>query len=486
MFTILHISDLHRSKEEPLDNNTLLSSLLDDRDRYWGETPPIPPPEAIVVSGDLIQGVPLGGGDWRQGIVDQYAIAGEFLTALCERFLGGEKDRLVLVPGNHDVCWNTAYRAMEAVPYSDYPDKLHEAIIEPGSIYRWYWKERALYRITDVNMYRKRLDCYWDFIESFYSGVDLRVKIDRTSSFQLFELCEKRIVIAAFSSVDGNDCFSFSGEIASEAIGQCAIGLRDRGHSYDLKIAVWHHSIEGPPRRSDYLDASRVQQMVGSGFQLGLHGHQHVSATLTQSVHLNESLSMAVIGAGSLCAGSRELPRGVDRQYNLIVVDDDFCKARVHVREMAGGNQFTGKRDGPFLGGYVEIKWQLPTNIAGQKDSAQGANEQRAILEAEDAFRGGRLRDAEIALDGVDVSSPSHARRLLVEILRHQENWERLAGTLRDPNNVEEVVTLVMALVECDQLTEAQGRLDGATGVDAAMRSELQGRIDLKKLMRKS
>ena len=42
MFTILHISDLHRSKEEPIDNQTLLASLLADQDRYAGENPRIP------------------------------------------------------------------------------------------------------------------------------------------------------------------------------------------------------------------------------------------------------------------------------------------------------------------------------------------------------------------------------------------------------------------------------------------------------------
>ena len=147
---------------------------------------------------------------------------------------------------------------------------------------------------------------------------------------------------------------------------------------------------------------------------------------------------MAVVGAGSLCAGSMELPRGVDRQYNLIVIDDDFAQARVHVREMAEGNQFTGKRDGAFLGGSVEVSWQPPTHITRGKVSAQGANEQRAIFEAEEALRRGRPHDAEIALGGIDVSSPSHARKLLVEILRDQRKWKRLAEALQDPSNVEE------------------------------------------------
>ena len=57
---------------------------------------------------------------------------------------------------------------------------------------------------------------------------------------------------------------------------------------------------------------------------------------------------MAVISAGSLCAGNKELPRGVNRQYNLIVIDNNFTHARVHVREMGDGEQFTRKRSGEF------------------------------------------------------------------------------------------------------------------------------------------
>lgn len=51
---MLHISDLHRSRDEPVDNDLLVAALLADRDRYMGETPIVPTPDAIIVSGDLI------------------------------------------------------------------------------------------------------------------------------------------------------------------------------------------------------------------------------------------------------------------------------------------------------------------------------------------------------------------------------------------------------------------------------------------------
>ncbi len=119
MFSILHVSDLHRSKEEPVDNDSLLAALLADRDRYVTATPQIPPPAAIVVSGDLIQGAQLNAKGWQESLEDQYKVAEHFLTTLCNEFLDGDRSRMVMTAGNHDVCWNTSRSAMEKVPQNE-------------------------------------------------------------------------------------------------------------------------------------------------------------------------------------------------------------------------------------------------------------------------------------------------------------------------------------------------------------------------------
>ena len=484
MFSILHISDLHRSREEPVDNNSLLAGLLADRDRYAGETPRLPPPDAIVVSGDLIQGARIGDRNWQQSIEDQYTVADDFLTALCERFLNENRSRMVLIPGNHDVCWNTSSLAMERVPDTEYPSNLYEELIKTDSIYRWSWREQSLFRIADIETYERRMDYYWDFVESFYRDITLPVPIDRVRGFQSFEFCDRRIAVSAFDSIAGNDCLGYSGAIPRGAVGRCAIAFRDSGHSYDLKVAVWHHSVHGPPTRSDYIDISQIQEMIGHGFQLGLHGHQHIAGTQTQFVHLDQSRSMAVVGAGSLCAGTMELPRGVNRQYNLIVIEDDFIHARVHVREMAEGEQFTRKRNGAFRDGFVGVSLQPPTDIMGGGFDAQADNARRLTIEAEAALYDGRPRDAVQALSNVDVSSASHARRLMIDALLAQEDWPSLADFLQSPGTLEEFVLCVVALTENNNLDDAQNRLDAATEVDATTRAELQGKIETKRMMR--
>ena len=415
---------------------------------------------------------------------DQYEIANSFLNDLCERFLSGDRSRMVLIPGNHDVCWNTSRLAMERVPISEHPSNLYEALIKPSSVYRWSWSEQALFRITDTLTYKQRMNFYWDFVESFYDGVCLPVPLDRTRGFQFFEFCNRRIVISAFESIDGNDCFGYSGSIRPGTVGRCAMALRDFGHSYNLKIAVWHHSIQGPPTRSDYMDVSQVQELIGHGFQLGLHGHQHVAETNTQFVHLDQSRSMTVVSAGSLCAGAEEIPLGANRQYNIIVIEEDFVSARIHVREVAAGEQFTRKRNGEFSEGFVEVSWQPSTDIMGRRFDPQADNVRRAITDAEADLRNGRPHDAVQALSDVDTSSVPYARKLMIEALVLREDWRRLTVILQNPSTVEEVVTLVSALIKINNFDEAQTRLDAATEVDTATRSDLQSTLDTRKMMR--
>ena len=81
-FSIMHISDLHRSPRDPISNDELVSALVHDRDRYVREEPPIAAPQAIIVSGDVIQGVPLGTENFATRIEEQYAVAEEFLDEL--------------------------------------------------------------------------------------------------------------------------------------------------------------------------------------------------------------------------------------------------------------------------------------------------------------------------------------------------------------------------------------------------------------------
>jgi len=81
MFSLLHISDLHRSAEDPIANDELLESLSTDRGRYTKSDPPVRAPDAIIVSGDVIQGVKLGTANSTIALRDQYGVAEDFCRA---------------------------------------------------------------------------------------------------------------------------------------------------------------------------------------------------------------------------------------------------------------------------------------------------------------------------------------------------------------------------------------------------------------------
>ena len=114
MYTLMHISDLHRSKANPISNDELQSSLMADCQRFSTEEPPVPLPNAIVVSGDLVAGLALGSANYPADLKEQYSEALELLARFADTFVGGDHSKIIIIPGNHDVDWNMSKSAMIA------------------------------------------------------------------------------------------------------------------------------------------------------------------------------------------------------------------------------------------------------------------------------------------------------------------------------------------------------------------------------------
>ena len=485
MFSILHISDLHRSLYDPIANDTLVAALLADRDRYVLETPEIPCPNAIVVSGDLVHGASFGA-DYDTEIRQQYDVTYDLLSKLADRFLNGDRRSVVIVPGNHDCCWNTAVSAMHAVPLKDEPTNIESALLEPGSSYRWSWSERRLYSIENADRYARRFDAYWDFVEKFYEGSNLAWPIDRTRGFNLFDLDDGRIIVAAFESLHGNDCYSPRGAIEDGAVSRCDLVLRDSGSWHRLRVAVWHHSTYGPPERTDYMDLAAVHEMIGVGFRLGMHGHQHYAQTAVQYLHQPHA-ALAVVGAGSLCAGGAELPRGIDRQYNIVAINDDYNGARVHVREMGPGNQFTRTHRGGFgVDGVVTLTWTLPVDPMGRPIDLSSKADAEAVDAAEVAIRAGDGNGALHALEQTERPPASYVRRLFLKAAQMADRWDLIVGATTTPEDAGELVLLVQALEKRDELAQARVALNhhaDRVGLAVHVRRDLEERLEVREMM---
>jgi Calcineurin-like phosphoesterase len=452
-YTLLHISDLHRSSTDPISNDELLSSLVADRDRYLTENPAVRSPDAIVVSGDLIQGAPLGEPQYPDRLAEQYEVAHDFLAALCDEFIAGDRSRIVVIPGNHDVDWNMAFASMHELTGANVPLNLSASTFVPRSNLRWDWERCSVFRIDNEELYAHRLEAFRGCADRFYGASSSPARRGTSAESRVFQLAGGEIAVAAFNSCFGNDCFARHGAIDGDAVARAHMEMKSLLPTPRLFIAVWHHNVSGPPYASDYMDDTVVRELIGKGFRLGLHGHNHRSQTNLHYIYLPDEEIMAVVGAGSVCAGRYALPSGVNRQYNLIELNETLDGATVHVREMVAGKVF-GKAIRPEFGGksYVKVRWQLPANTP----SAIAADRDSLLVDAERALREGRVDDAIATLGSTDRSPGSFARRLMQEALKTARRWDELVLELGAPATAADLVEVVTTLGDAGRITEAR------------------------------
>jgi hypothetical protein len=487
VYSILHISDLHRSPDDPITNAELVSSLRSDRYRYTAEDPMIRPPDAIVVSGDIVQGVKLGATDALNTLRRQYEVAEDFLGMLADEFLAGDRSKVVVVPGNHDVDWNVARAAMEEVP-SDREPSPREAFSE-YSDYRWDWKTRRFYQIVDKAKYADRLNMYWEMVDRFYRDVTMNPPLTKTRDFNVYSLNGGKIGVAAFNSCHGNDCFAYHGAIRREAISDCHLLLGTAKFDFQLWVSVWHHNIEGPPYRADYMDPEVVQNMIGRNFRLGLFGHQHRNQAEPRHIYLPDEETMAVVSAGSLCAGYKELPTGYFRQYNIIEIDDDFQSARVHVRQMSTAQLFS-RAHMPSVGGrsYVDLRWKTPYEISSKRKAREKSGYMAAVLEAESLSKGGKSADALLKLEVVRDQLDSFGRTVYLDAAAAEKQWSAIVALVSPPKSIDELGSLVTALEKLGQFDTAKKALEdhGETlGMSAPLLKEWQRRLSILDMAKK-
>lgn len=460
MFSILHISDLHRTPNAKISNAELLSALLSDRDSYTRGDKPIRAPDAIVVSGDVVQGVSLKASKSQPTLQDQYAEAEAFLSDLAKEMVGGDRAKVIIVPGNHDIDWQVAKSAMQLVEVEDLPKNVLNALQEPDSLFRFSWSTREVFRIVDQAKYDTRFDAFWKFFGSFYANASGLLRVTPKSDANIFSLHEGRIGVAAFNSCHGNDCFAFHGAIPAKVIAQTHLDMRALG-PFELSVAVWHHNLEGPPYRTDYMDIEIVRAMIGRGFRVGMYGHQHRAQISAQSLRLAASETMAILGTGALCAGGPELPNGSHRQYSIIEINDDLRSAQVHVREVMDSDMF-GPAALAALGrrSSMEVTWDPPTTPLGEAIDTAGRAMALAIGEAERLLKAKNHDGAIAKLWPLKDRLSGYGRRLLLQAAADARDFSSLTLLTENPASIEELILGVDARIRSGGAGSARVLLD--------------------------
>lgn len=334
---ILHLSDLHRAgSSETLKAiwngpQSALRKLPEAEQKF----------DFIVVSGDLA-------GAARPGEYDELL---EFTsTSLLPLLRDPEaRERVVFVPGNHDVDWSAdlgdPLRISDLLNrpggsdelahalrlYRDDPARsgIRQVISKYGHI-EWLKLDEARGGARFATVQR--------FLDAFYGDRLARAPLRKFDLTQREEghdwsahvFPDERLAIYGFNSCFLNDRHWTGAAIARESIANAAAHASEHADQC-LRIAVWHHGIHTDSYRPDYLNQADLGAIIVAGFQVGLHGHIH-KAGGAQLGWLTDRF--VLVGVGSLGANQNQRPDAVGKQFAVVQVHPH--QVHVQVYERAG------------------------------------------------------------------------------------------------------------------------------------------------------
>lgn len=450
--SILHISDLHRSKGGEISNSALLSSLVSDKERYSiSENPKIQSPDIIIVSGDVIRGSTKADGSEIE-VRNQYEEAIQFLNDLAEQFLNKNKKRIVIIPGNHDIDWKFSKESMKKIDGIKVLDDKNNLKLEflndsinQNSKTRWSWRDLSFYEIVDEEKYNKRLESYANFYKSFYEN-EREYSLDPKEQLDIFDYPEFNLTIAAFNSCYNNDHLRLVGDIHPDCIAKADFKLREYKRKGRLLLATWHHNTKGLPYDSNYMDNSLLKNFISSGIVLGFHGHQHKTELIHEYSDVIEKKKITVFSAGTLCGGPKELPPGNNRQYNLVELemrdDKEVIKVNLHVREKTDTSPFNNPL---WTAGRIDSKLVSHYSIEIDKPVRMGS--MNTLLEIEQLMKQGGYDEAKKRLLKLNLED-DFVRKFLVECVIQTEDFELALTVFPEPKSDEECITILNSAIQ--------------------------------------
>lgn len=300
--TWLHLSDLHFCTSEVRKYNAevVLSELLKDVKELIAEKGL--KPDFVFCTGDIA----------FSGQEDEYKLAWDFFDRLLEA-IGhpGEKERLFLVPGNHDVNWDCiTLTAMNKAESLGNRDGVTQALLSPES--------RRLFLC--------RLDNYAIFINTYFPKEHLAFDDDHYCYVRPFEVgkgVEKiRIAVLGLNSA----WLARGGDKDQVVVGetQAKKALDDPiSKSAHIRIALLHHPFEC---LRDF-DREDVGRFLERGCDFILMGHRH-NQMFERPRHPDRDL--VLIPAGATYEGREKTEINA---YNLVRLDLATGRGTIYLRE---------------------------------------------------------------------------------------------------------------------------------------------------------
>jgi 3',5'-cyclic AMP phosphodiesterase CpdA len=274
--TVLHVSDTQFGAYHQFSaDDSLAGYLIRDvagliRDQR------VPRPDLIVLSGDITE----------RGKSGEFGQAREFLDLLCAEF-GLEPERVVVVPGNHDINWGHS-RAVFADWEAD-----HDG--DPPLPYPGKWKN------------------YREFVTGLHGGA----AFTEVQPYRLHHFGTFRVAVAALNSTmeeshREQDHHGWCGKSQLRWFADQLDPLKDV-----LRIGVVHHNVRrGETADNENLrDAKALTSIIGDHLDLVLHGHTHEG----KSDYLADRT--LVLATGSTAVNPDWRPADVPNQYQVLRVE---------------------------------------------------------------------------------------------------------------------------------------------------------------------
>jgi predicted phosphohydrolase len=231
--------------------------------------------------------------------------------------LNVSSDRLILVPGNHDLSWDISSQAYSYVPKHQLPAKLSDDFVplsEGGALRR------------DEDKSRKRFDNFSNFYKRVCGGETYPINYEDQAQVHVFP--EDRILFLTLNSAwQIDDHFTQRSSINMSALSKALSKMHPSKHDGWLKIVAWHHPVTG----KEGMNAEFLEQLAVKKFEVCMHGHIHESI---EGYHkYDDQRGLHIIGSGTFGAPAKEQVTSVPLQYNLIEFDLQNCTLLVRSRK---------------------------------------------------------------------------------------------------------------------------------------------------------
>jgi hypothetical protein len=347
--TWLHLSDWHQTGKD-FKRQKLRDALIRDIEhRLAGISRSLDTIDFIVFSGDVA---------WLGKQEEYQAAASEFFDPLL-RAAGVSRDRLFIVPGNHDLDREHLYEML--------PGELQRPFTTSALVEKWLVDDERRARTLEP------FKAYRDFV-SAYTGQES----PDYAAVTTFSVSGEQVALLGLNSAW--ICARYKEKKAEEKevndYGRLVLGdpqlyralQKAREQSPWVQIAVLHHSFDWLTTTDLLPEKSQIREQLSGGCHFVLHGHEHQPNV---TVPRGATNNCAVISAGSSYERTDPKASRYAHGYNFVSLDSYAGKGTVYLRrydERQGWIRDTGTT-GDDTPGYSEF--ELPESLRPKSSLSQ-------------------------------------------------------------------------------------------------------------------